>query len=207
MHPKATPCKRFNANHNDGAILACKQYMHNFDFSSKKVGRPEMTGQGRQYGCPYWNGIDRNCTLIREGLFLPAKQHIRAYCLSRHHHACPHLQQSAGASVLNRQQTVSQFNRRRSIRILHSYPFRFSEISDTKTKICLHEDNAYTVDLSNHGIRFVAQVQLPLGTVLRYQLGPDENSHETHGTGQVVWVKPIDNTQLFYIGISFEHRE
>lgn len=167
----------------------------------------ETTSHAKHGTCPHWDRRGSNCALVKDGLFLPVEQHVHAYCLSGLHAACSYYQELAGGANSVEGQSVPPVNRRRSIRIPDHHLFRFSEINSSDRISGFREDDAWTVDLSDHGIRFAAHHYLPPGTRLEYHLGTGTDTGRVDGLGRVVWSEPLANTPLFHIGIAFDHRD
>ena len=156
--------------------------------------------------CPHYCSSNRSCQLIQEGLFLPIDQHVASYCLSSHFHSCLHYQLLADAEGETGQQQSEAANRRRSIRIPSNHTFRFSEITVQNQIPGLRENDAWTVDLSDHGIRFASRQQLTADTAIRFILKADSNAPEIEGTGRVIWCEPLENTPLYHAAIAFTER-
>jgi hypothetical protein len=135
------------------------------------------------------------------------EQHVTAYCLSGLYAACSHFQWLGGDADSGAGRTMPPINRRRSIRIPDRHIFRFSEITGSDQIGNIREDDAWTVDLSDHGIRFTAHQFLPPGTTLQYHLGSDTDTNRIDGLGRVVWSEPLANTALFHIGIAFDNQD
>lgn len=167
----------------------------------------ETTSQVNHGACPHWNRRGGNCALIQDGLFLPVEQHVHAYCLSGLYAACSYFQQLAEGADSGAGRTMPPVNRRRSIRVPDRYLFRFSEIDDSDQISGFREDDAWTVDLSDHGIRFACHQFLPPGTKLKYYLGTGTDTDRVDGLGRVVWSEPLANTPLFHIGIAFDNHD
>ncbi|MBV5318842.1 MAG: hypothetical protein JZU50_13675, partial [Desulfobulbaceae bacterium] len=120
--------------------------------------------------CPHYCPYSRSCQLVKEGLFLPIDQHVASYCLSSHYPSCLHYQLLAGDEGETAQQQSEPDNRRRSIRVPSNHNFRFSEITGHDQFPGLRENDAWTVDLSDHGIRFASRQLLTVDTTIRFFL-------------------------------------
>lgn len=159
--------------------------------------------QVKQCSCPHWCACSRSCQLVKDGLFMPIDQHVVAYCLSSNHSMCSYYQLLAGAEDKAGQDQAASANRRRSIRIPSRHSFRFSEITGHDSRPGLREDDAWTIDLSDHGIRFTSRQLLNLDTEIRFLLEADDRAAQVEGIGKVVWCEPLENTALFHAGIVF----
>ena len=144
--------------------------------------------------CPHWNSAARLCLLVKEGLFLPVPEHIAAFCEGGGQARCPQVRSHADRA--NR-----ATNRRRSVRLSERHPFRFSEISRTDQPTTQPGDEAWTLDLSDHGIRVATTCQLRPDMAIRFQL-EGNGSPGREGTGRVVWCQPLADTAFFEIGVA-----
>ncbi len=134
---------------------------------------------------------------------MPVEQHVTAYCLSTYYPSCRHYQLLAATEETITQEHGTPANRRRSIRIPSHHSFRFSEITGHDQIPGFREKNAWTIDLSDHGIRFTSRQPLPLNTDIRFFLEDDDRASQLEGIGRVVWCEPLENTALFHAGIVF----
>lgn len=157
----------------------------------------------QQRVCPHWSPLSRACLLVRDGLFLPVEQHVVAYCTSSHHPACPQFQQQAHIDVDQAIEDSLPVNRRRSIRIPSHHAFRFSEITGSDQMPGHRDDDAWTIDLSNHGIRFASRQTLAPDTLIHFSLETDGTVSELNGIGRVIWAEPLETAPLFHIGLAF----
>lgn len=153
--------------------------------------------------CPHWDAANRACLLVREGLFLPVAEHVAAYCLSGQYPLCVHYELLAGQDEYAEKNDVPPVNRRRSLRIPSRHLFRFSEITGSDQLPVIREDDAWTIDLSDHGIRFATRQQLALDTAVRFVVETGGTASLLRGSGRVVWSEPLENSPLFHAGIAF----
>lgn len=163
------------------------------------------TAGNDQAACPHWCRSCRSCLLVKEGLFLPINQHVISYCLARHYSSCLHYQLLAGEAEPADHKQLKPDNRRRSIRVPSTHTFRFSEITGHDHIPGLRENDAWTIDLSDHGIRFASRQMLTADTAIRFLLEADDSTSPVEGTGRVIWCEPLENTPLFHAGITFTH--
>jgi hypothetical protein len=170
------------------------------DRPSRKAHRLEKTN------CPHWDSPSHTCQLIEVGLFLPVEQHVVSFCLSSHYPSCRHYQLLATLDNTSGRVDTPPVNRRRSIRIPSHHVFRFSEITGRDHLPGVREDDAWTIDLSEHGIRFATRQVLTADTALRFSLDVDETATKIEGIGRVIWSVPLANTPLFHAGIVFTER-
>ena len=164
---------------------------------------PGKTSWKQWCACPYWDSDSRSCLLVKDGLFLPVEEHVVTYCLSSQYIVCMHYELLAGKDEPARKDEAVPVNRRRSIRIPCRHLFRFSEITGSDQVPTLREENAWTIDLSDHGIRFATRQQLSPETAVHFVLESGETAKPLQGTGMVVWSKPLANTPLFHAAIAF----
>ena len=157
----------------------------------------------RQCICPHWSPSDRACLLVKDGLFLPVEQHVAAYCTSSHFPSCRQYQLLAGSNVNVGDNESQPINRRRSVRIPSHNNFRFSEITGSDQLPGQRDDDAWTIDLSNGGIRFASRLPLAPDTVIHFSLETDGTDAQMEGAGRVIWSEPLENTPLFHAGIAF----
>jgi hypothetical protein len=156
--------------------------------------------------CPHWDASNRVCLLVTDGLLVPVEQHVTSYCLSSHYPSCRHHRMLSETGNEAQQFETPSFNRRRSIRIPSRYIFRFSEITGSDHNPGVRQDDAWTIDLSEHGIRFVTRQLLTMKTSLRFQLEVEETATQIEGSGWVIWSIPLANAPLFHAGIAFSDR-
>jgi len=185
------------------ALFLHKNYMQKNNHNDQSETIPPIGFQRKQGACPHWCSSSSSCPLVKNGLFMPLEQHVAAYCLSTYYPSCSQYQLQTGA--VDREQT-DPINRRLSIRVPCRHSFHFSEIIGHDHLPGLHEDNTWTIDLSDHGIRFASRHLLPLDTDIRFFLETDDRIDKIEGTGRVVWCTPLDNTALFHAGIVFTDR-
>lgn len=179
--------------------------MHSEDRNESINTWSETSNHTKHFSCPHWNGQGRNCALVKEGLFLPVEQHVQAYCLSGLYATCSYFQHLVGDVDNNEGRMLPPVNRRRSIRAPDRQLFRFSEITGSDQISGFREDGAWTVDRSDHGIRFATRRFLPPGTKVLYHLGAGIDNDRIDGQGRVVWSEPLANTPLFHVGIAFDN--
>lgn len=169
--------------------------------SSSSSGRHIDTGHT---SCPHWAPLTGTCLLVKDGLFLPVEQHIITYCQTSHYRNCRHFQQLAGEENHSGLSPIPEDNRRRSIRVPGRHAFRFSEITGSDQLPGIREDDAWTIDLSEHGLRFATRQTLAPQTPIRFLIQFNRILPPAEGSGRVVWSEPIENTQLFHAGIAFD---
>lgn len=156
--------------------------------------------------CPHWDASNRVCLLVTDGLLVPVEQHVTSYCLSSHFPSCRHHQLLSGTGNETQQFDTPSLNRRRSIRFPSHHVFRFSEITGSDHNPGIRQNDAWTVDLSEHGIRFVTRQLLTTETPLRFQVEVEETATQIEGIGWVIWSIPLANAPLFHAGIAFSDR-
>ena len=144
--------------------------------------------------CPHWNAEGRLCLLARDGLFVPVPQHVATFCASSGHLRCPRFQ--ARARSMTR-----AVNRRRSVRLPERHLFRFSEISPAEPASSATADEAWTLDLSDHGLRVATTCQLRPETAINFEV-TGNGSPGRAGTGRVIWCQPLADTAFFEMGVA-----
>ncbi len=152
--------------------------------------------------CPHWFPTNGACLLVGNGIFLPENQHVTNYCLTGYYSSCRHFQSLTLAKDTIGEQVQGR-NRRRSDRIPRYHCFRFSEITGSDALPSRRQEDAWTVDLSECGIRFTCRQPLDLKTTLHFQLEGDNTTPALTGTGRVVWCRPLTDTSLFQAGMVF----
>lgn len=207
---QARPPVETGKNHSfckSGAFLARSIAMHDNDLPDKhgqKAGKPKLAGH---CVCPYWEPESRSCLLlVRDGIFLPVETHVTTYCLTNQYALCNHYERLTVQDWQAERTGQPPGNRRRSLRIPSRHLFRFSEIAGTDQAAPIREDDAWTVDLSDHGIRFTTRQSLVPETMLRFEMVRDAARPPLRGTGRVVWSTPVADSPLFHAAIAFaEH--
>ena len=144
--------------------------------------------------CPHWNAEGRLCLLARDGLFVPVPQHVATFCASSGHLRCPRFRARARS-------VARAVNRRRSVRLPERHLFRFSEISPAEPPTGFSPDQAWTLDLSDHGIRVATTCRLQPETAIHFEV-TGNGSPGRAGTGRVVWCQPLADTAFFEMGVA-----
>ena len=140
---------------------------------------------------------------MTDGLFLPVEEHIIAYCGAKFYAACPHYQLLGISKTESPKSDNPAMNRRRSARIPQYHVIRFAEISSDSHFPENRTEESWTIDLSQHGIRFVSYRIIEPETKLSFTLGGRDGTRPTKGSGRVVWSEPLENSPLFHTGIAF----
>lgn len=153
--------------------------------------------------CPHWSAGTKTCLLVTDGLFLPVEEHIIAYCGAKFYPSCPHFQRLAAPKTDPHHADALAVNRRRSARIPQYHVIHFAEVSNTDHSPENRTEESWTIDLSQHGIRFVSYRLLEPETLINFSLESRHNAPPTKGHGRVVWSEPLENSQLFHTGITF----
>ena len=164
----------------------------------KNPSPPETTNPladtGSCHFCPHWNTAGQLCLLSRDGLFLPVREHVADFCECSDYLRCPRFRAHAD-------RVTRAVNRRRSVRLPERHLFRFSEISPTGPASAATADEAWTLDLSDHGLRVATTCQLRPETAIHFEV-TGNGSPGRAGTGRVVWCQPLANTAFFEIGVA-----
>jgi len=150
--------------------------------------------------CPHWEQESRSCRQVDDGIFLPVDSHSSIYCLTRQYTLCSQYGQPAGQSEQAEQLAD---NRRHSVRTPCHYLFRFAEITGSHQIPLIREDDAWTVDVSAHGIRFATRQMIPPETALQFEVVKGAGKEPISGAGRVVWSRPVESSRLFHSGIVF----
>ncbi len=153
--------------------------------------------------CLYWAPFTYSCLLVKDTLFMPSKGHVLLYCHSCRFSLCPHYQQLVDAEEPTKIKQAEPLDHRRSIRFPGYHNFRFSKVTNkhfSKAK----ENNTWTFDMSEHGVRFASEQVLTRDTAIRFFVEDDEITTRAEGVGRVVWCAPLANTSLFQVGVSFD---
>ena len=174
-----------------------------YEFLEKSQQERRKTWSAPECVCPYLEPDTRFCQLVEEGIFLPVDTHIITYCLTNQHAVCSQYELLASRDHWSEPNGRSLNNRRRSTRIPSQHLFRFSEITGSDQRPSIREDDAWTVDLSAHGIRFTTRQQLPPETTLQFEVIKNFGKKSVAGTGRVIWSKPIESSPLFHSAIAF----
>ena len=131
------------------------------------------------------------------------EHHVASYCLTPRHPLCSYFQ---GTDVAPSVTTEPEVKRRRSVRIPDRNTFRFSEITAFDQTGGRHQDDAWTIDRSDHGIRFATRHLLRPDTILDFTVESDDTTATLQGRGRVVWSQALDNSPLFHAGIALLDR-
>lgn len=153
--------------------------------------------------CPYWSAISKACLLVKDGLFLPVQEHITAYCTSQYYLSCQHFQRLATSQNERQQEGQLPDNRRRSVRVPRYHIFRFSEITPANQSLENRQEESWTIDVCEHGLRFASYRHLTPDSMIRFSLEGEERLSPTQGNARVIWSRPLESTALFHTGIAF----
>lgn len=156
--------------------------------------------------CPYWAAAANLCRRVQDGLFVPVRQHIAFYCRGGGHLVCPHYLAPQVEAGTEAQAALESTNRRRSLRIPSQHPFRFSEIPHNGSAPVQQHAEAWTVDLSDHGLRVASSCWLPPETALRFQVEGNGSVGPRAGLGRVVWCERLGSTGFFHAGLALVER-
>jgi hypothetical protein len=156
--------------------------------------------------CPHWVATANLCRRVQDGLFVPVRQHIAFYCRGGGYPVCPHYQPSPVEAGSEAQAALESTNRRRSLRIPSQYLFRFSEIPRNGSPPTHQHAEAWTVDLSDHGLRVASSCWLPPETALRFQVEGSGSVGPRAGLGRVVWCERLGSTGFFHAGLALVER-
>lgn len=168
-------------------------YQHNEEQSTHKVPGCDS--------CPLWSRNTQSCLVVKDGLFLPAADHIVAYCETPYFASCSYYQQNI-LDLQHHEASDTQWeNRRQYERHPFRHAFRFSENMENGEMGEVHDDNALTIDLSEGGIRFETRENIPVDTQIAFFL--DDEHGPMYGIGRVVWSSAIENSPLFHSGFVF----
>ena len=141
--------------------------------------------------------------LVKDGLFLPVQEHITAYCTSQHYPSCRHYQLLASEHQEPARDNHLPVNRRRSVRVPQYHLFRFSELHPKQRTPENRLEETWTIDVSEHGIRFASYRYLAPNTLIRFSLEGDNRRDIARGEARVSWSEPLENTPLYHAGIAF----
>jgi len=151
--------------------------------------------------CPYWSPFTSSCLLVKNDLFIPLKSHVAVYCFSSRFSFCPTYLQFAEADSQPEAAAAQPVNHRRSVRIPGYHDFRFSQII-TKQQVKTTESTTWTLDLSDHGLRFASSRSLIQDTAIRFFVEDETKAATIEGVGKVVWSAPLKNTSLYQVGVA-----
>jgi hypothetical protein len=177
-------------------------YFHDMSFARNKQ-KDGAANMAPDFVCPHWEQESCSCLQVCDGIFLPVDSHRSVYCLTSQYTLCGQYGQSAGQ---NEQTGQPASNRRRSARVPCHYIFRFAELTGSHQVPSIREDDAWTVDVSTHGIRFATRQMLPPETALQFEVVKGPGKKPVSGAGRVIWSKAVESSHLFHAGIVFtEH--
>jgi hypothetical protein len=177
--------------------------MHSNEISHKNEQTFRQKHRPTKHACPHWDSSNRSCLLIKDGIFLPLEQHVAIFCLSAHFAACPQYRLPADTRFGTCEAGRMLDNRRRSIRIPSRHIFRFSEMTGSDLLPGIQEEDAWTIDLSDHGIRFATRQLLPPETVIHFTVQTNGRATKIEGSGRIIWSEPLVKTSQFHAAIAF----
>lgn len=177
--------------------------MHSDIFSQQSNRQGPDTCKVPKGECPSWDVCRNVCLQVKNGLFLPVAQHITAYCQSSRHPSCPHYRLHTTKRDSSTELPITQIDRRRSVRISARHLFHISEIITNGQVVEPQQDKAWTIDLSETGVRFACKRIFPADTTIYFSLQLDDITNNTEEIGHVIWSEPLANTSLFQTGIAY----
>ena len=123
------------------------------------------------------------------------------YCLSSRFSRCSFYSQRAileNQTILEQKQLI---NNRRSVRICHRMRFNYSEIVNNY-QLKKSDDTAWTLDISDHGIRFAGEKLFVPETAIHFFIENREAFRTLEGVGKVVWCSPLKSSPFFQVGMA-----
>ena len=151
--------------------------------------------------CPYWSPFTRCCLLVKEDLFIPLNHHVMMYCLSSRYAWCSYYLQLASIEQHPESDQDHSINHRRSMRTSRHNRFSYSAIGDSHP-FKKDTDTTWTVDLSEHGIRFASEKLLEPDTAIQFCVEDEETFSTIKGVGKVIWCTPLNSTSFFQVGVA-----
>lgn len=164
------------------------------------IATPDNLLQAR-CSCPYWSPFTYSCLLVKDDLFIPLKSHVAVYCFSSRFYFCPTYVEFAEAENQPQAKGTAAFNQRRSVRIPGYHNFSFSQLINKKL-LKSREKTTWTLDMSDHGLRFASDQSLTQDTAIRFFVEDEARAATIEGVGKVVWSAPLKNTTLYQVGLA-----
>lgn len=152
--------------------------------------------------CPYWSIGDRSCLYGKGGLYLPVAEHIQTYCQTPNYSSCNLL--DGQLFVDGQSGPRAEFQNRRSYeRVPGRFTFRVSNYLQEADLVCLVDDKACTVDISQGGIRFETFREVPVDSLVSFSLTAKEFEEPLQGVGKIKWCKSLEKSSVYHAGIAF----
>jgi len=123
------------------------------------------------------------------------------YCLSSSFSMCSYYSQRASFKNQILRDQEHSTNHRRSIRICHCKRFSYSEILNNHL-VNKGNDTSWTMDISEHGIRFASDKLLEPETAIHFSVDNEEAFTTIEGVGKVVWCSPHISSSFFQVGLA-----
>lgn len=97
----------------------------------------------------------------------------------------------------------AQIDNRIQPRVLDRVPFTLNIVRDNKTKVRLNQEPIKALDISEGGLRFYDEHQLPDGTILEINLQTAVGRDPITQLARVRWTYPVPDKPGFDIGVQF----
>ena len=155
--------------------------------------------------CPYHTRETGDCRMTAGGLYLPLTHHIETYCLTERYVSCQHFVKGKGflektsAAV----QLCRESGRRRFARAQERFQLILKSCDTHGNPLETVGLEAFTVDLSQGGIRIESDKKFSVSSYIRFAFQKDFLIPELEGTGQIRWSVPKENSDYFEAGVAF----
>lgn len=160
--------------------------------------------------CPYWAiESNRECGIIKGGMYIPMPEHIRMFCHSAKYYQCQ--KYIKGCELINAQDEfeLNELFGSRDRRRLRRYPEQFyldlvacDKNNDSKV---MKAYKAKSLDVSLGGLRVESFNEFPADAVVSFVMDPDFSSESLLGIGEIKWSAPKKDSNKFESGIAFSN--
>ncbi len=158
--------------------------------------------------CPYW-ALEGNkeCGMVKGGMYIPMPEHVRTFCLSSLHARCP--KYIKGCEHLTNHDNCERCeqdvngDRRKMRRFVDQLFLKLIVCDKTVTPRAINDCKAKTLDLSIGGMRMESPRELNTDTIVCFESDPDFSPDNLVGVGEVKWCEPKEDSDMFEFGIAF----
>jgi hypothetical protein len=157
--------------------------------------------------CPFWSPAEHSCKILKEGLFIPLKDHLEIYCRSDHHTVCRQfrLNEHSHQETGNVDKGEISSNRRKYPRIKTTHHVTLVRLSESGQVVCHHPSIASILDLSSGGMRLKTRDLLMHDSIIQFHFNSSFPSSLKSGLAKVKWCESTSKDMRYQAGLAFQN--